>query len=101
MRGKPRARYAVVRGITKSAFREEYAAFLAHLRATRKGAGPTQAELASRLGETQSWVSKVERGERRLDVMELRAFSNAMGSSLGEFIAELEAQIARSNGHAE
>ena len=46
--------------------------------------------LAEKLGATQSFISKCERGERRIDALELRAFCLAMGVSLTDFVAELE-----------
>jgi transcriptional regulator with XRE-family HTH domain len=51
----------------------------------RKEVGLNQADLAKRVGETQSFVSKVERGERRLDFVELDTFCAAMGISLVDF----------------
>jgi hypothetical protein len=48
-----------------------------------------------RLGETQTFVSKCERGERRIDVMELRMFCQAFGFSLKEFVSLLEKAIAK------
>lgn len=45
----------------------------------RKGAGLTQAELSSRLKRPQSFVSKYERGERRLDVIEFAEVCRALG----------------------
>jgi len=45
----------------------------------RKGAGLSQADLAERLGKPQSFVSKFERGERRLDVVEFRQVADAIG----------------------
>ena len=56
----------------------------------REQAGLTQDDLASRLGETQSFVSKCERGERRMDVVELREFCKAMGITLDRFVKQLE-----------
>jgi len=47
-----------------------YGHFLAGLRAHRKAIGVTQKELAARLKNRQSFVSKVERGERRIDIAE-------------------------------
>ena len=57
----------------KTIYSQEYALFLKLLRDTREKLGLTQTELAERLGQTQSFVSKVERSERRIDVVELRA----------------------------
>ena len=60
------------------------------LRRAREEAGLTQEDLGGRLGQTQSWVSKVERGERRLDVVELKAFCTHLGLSLADFVARLD-----------
>lgn len=78
----------------KSVFQPEYERFRAYLRQTRLASGLTQAELAARLAQTQSFVSKCERGERRLDVIELRAFCLAMGTTLQEFARGLESALA-------
>lgn len=77
----------------KSIFTKEYALFLSNLRSVRKAAGLTQEQVARRLQQTQSFVSKCERGERRIDVVELRAFCQAIGISLGDFIQQLEMAI--------
>ena len=45
----------------------------------RKKAGLTQADVASRLGKPQSFVSKTELGERRLDVVEFVEVATAIG----------------------
>ncbi len=71
----------------------EYKVFLTRLRMSRRAAGLTQQELARRLGATQSFVSKVERGERRLDVVELRSWCDALGVPLPKFVARLEEAI--------
>jgi transcriptional regulator with XRE-family HTH domain len=47
--------------------------------AARKKTGLSQAELAAQLGGTQSAVSKIERGERRLDVVEFMNWCDAIG----------------------
>lgn len=74
----------------KSIYTREYAVFLEQLRKARETKNLTQTEVAERLGQTQSFVSKVERGERRLDVVELRAFCSALGVPLQQFIASVE-----------
>jgi transcriptional regulator with XRE-family HTH domain len=79
----------------KSLHSEGYALFLRQLRATRRSAGVTQIELAKRLDETQSFVSKCERGERRIDVVELREFCRALGVSFMEFTGRLDAGMGR------
>lgn len=60
------------------------------LRDTRMALGMRQADLARRLGQPQSFVSKYETGERRIDVLELRVICQAMGLSLTEFASRLE-----------
>ena len=74
----------------KSISTRSYAHFLAVLREEREKAGVTQDEMATRLGETQSFVSKCERGERRMDIVELREFCKAMGLTLEKFVKQLE-----------
>ena len=66
------------------------------LRATRQKAGLTQVELAARLHRPQSWVAKVEGGERRLDVVELAEVSLALGIDPGELVGPVVAALANS-----
>lgn len=56
----------------------------------RVDAGLRQADLAKKLGEPQSFVSRYESGERRLDVLELRHICTVLGVSLADFIERLE-----------
>lgn len=74
----------------KSIHSDEYRAFLTLLRRVREEAGLTQVDLANRLGVTQTYVSKCERGDRRIDVLELAHMCVAMGISLSSFTARLE-----------
>jgi transcriptional regulator with XRE-family HTH domain len=48
----------------------------------------SQVELAERLGNTQTFVSKCERGERRLDAVELVEFAEALGVPALELLSE-------------
>ncbi len=61
--------------------------------AARKKAGLTQAELSSRLNRPQSFVSKYERGERRLDVVEFQELAQALRIDPLEFLARLYREI--------
>jgi transcriptional regulator with XRE-family HTH domain len=79
----------------KSIHSARYAVFLKVLREARERAGLTQAELARKIGETQTFVSKCERGERRVDVTELRTFCQAFGLSLTKFVTILEKAIRK------
>lgn len=78
----------------KSLFSKQYKLFVVNLRNARKKARLTQEELAKLLGETQSFISKVERGERRLDVVELRAFCRALKVPFPSFINKLHQAIS-------
>jgi len=60
----------------------------------RNRAGITQQELAQRLGKTQSFVSKYERQERRLDVPEFIAVAQAMGVNAKALLGKIEAALA-------
>lgn len=64
------------------------------LRQLRLDAGLNQGELAARLGRWQSFVSKYESGERRLDVLELRDICLACGATLTSFTRRLERALA-------
>jgi transcriptional regulator with XRE-family HTH domain len=80
----------------KTLHSKEYGAVLRVLQGAREEAGLTQEQLALRLGETQSFVSKVERGERRLDIVELRQVGHALGLSLLEIAERIEASLSAS-----
>jgi transcriptional regulator with XRE-family HTH domain len=60
------------------------------LREVRTEAGMTQTELSACLRKPQSFVSKYECGERRLDVIELRAVCLALGLPFVKFAQRLE-----------
>lgn len=81
--------------------RRERDALLALLRAVRQEAGLRQQDLAARMGVPQSFVSKVETGERRLDLLELRRVCRALELPLTAFIARLEAALADGPREAE
>ncbi len=64
--------------MTESVHSSSYSKFIAVLVAARRGAGFTQQEIAERLGKPQSYVAKIEGGERRLDVVEFIALAKAI-----------------------
>lgn len=66
----------------KSIADPRYLEIIASLRAARERRGMSQHELASRLGKPQSFISKVEACERRLDVLEALAVCQVLGISL-------------------
>ncbi len=79
--------------VKKSIGTKEQEALLSLLVEQREKKGLLQTELASRLGKPQSFISKYENGERRLDVLELRQVCHAIGISLPAFIKLLEKKI--------
>jgi transcriptional regulator with XRE-family HTH domain len=79
----------------KSNFSDDYAIFLATLRRFREDSGRTQTDVAAFLKRDQSVVSKCERGERRIDVIELRDYCRAIGMELRTFVEVLEREITQ------
>jgi ribosome-binding protein aMBF1 (putative translation factor) len=75
--------------LTKSVFTPTYARFRELLIATREKRELTQAALAQRLNKPQSYVSKFERGERRLDVVEYLEVAEALRTDPFELLREL------------
>ena len=65
------------------------------LREIRLQADMRQEDVASAVGQPQSYVSKYETGERSLDVLEVRAVCIAMDTSLSEFAGILEQRLDR------
>jgi transcriptional regulator with XRE-family HTH domain len=70
-----------------------YAVFIATLRAERKLADLTQAELAERLNQPQSFVSKSERWERRMDVIEFIQIAGALGWEPEQLLEHVRAAL--------
>jgi transcriptional regulator with XRE-family HTH domain len=63
------------------------------LKELRVNAGLRQIDVAAALGIQQSMISKYEVGERRLDILEIRALCKLFGMSLEDFISELEKRL--------
>lgn len=74
----------------KSLHSRAYDRFRQSLKAARQAAGLTQVEAARRLGRPQSFVAKVEMGERRVDIVELADMCRIYGRSLSSFVRTLE-----------
>jgi transcriptional regulator with XRE-family HTH domain len=75
--------------MTKSVFTGRYERFLKLLRQVRVEAALTQTEAAEKMGRPQSFVSKCESGERRVDVVELVEFCRVYGVSAVSFVKRL------------
>ena len=82
----------------KSIFSPGHKVLLDLLRRTREEAGLTQVQFAAALGTTQSAVSKCERGERRLDVLEVRTWCRGAGKPFVDFARELDQALGETRG---
>jgi len=71
---------------------QKFQELLNRLRAARLEAGLTQEEVAERLGTSQSFVSRSETGERRLDVIELQAFATIYQKPMSYFLGNTDVE---------
>jgi transcriptional regulator with XRE-family HTH domain len=71
-----------------------YRIFCRLIVACRHRQGLTQTQLADRLNRPQSFVSKYENGERRMDLIELMEVTEALGVDASEFVRELQTILA-------
>lgn len=65
---------------------KEYARFVEKLRKTRLEAGLKQVDVAKKLKRPQSYISRVESGEYRLDILEVKRFAKIYGKSVDYFV---------------
>lgn len=84
--------------MAKSLYRPENLELAAVLRELRERSGQTQTQFAGRLGRGQTYVSNVELGIKRLDLVEVRDYCAALGISLAKLVAQWEARIGPSTG---
>lgn len=70
----------------KTIFSEEHAYTVEQIIKARKEANLTQVEVAELLGHTQSFVSKIEAGQRRIDIVQIKEFAKIYKKSLDYFI---------------
>ena len=79
--------------MSKTIYKAKYQDFLEKLREHRISRGISQVELAERMGVTQSYISKWERAERRLDMVEVLEYCKAVNLGYTKFcklIKEIE-----------
>jgi transcriptional regulator with XRE-family HTH domain len=69
-----------------SIYTKEYQAFLKRLNQARIDSGMTQFEVAKKLKQPQSYISKCESGERRVDIIELTRFAQIYAKPINYFV---------------
>lgn len=79
--------------MNKIIYKKRLEAFNEVLKQERVGHSISQKDLSSMLGIPQSFISKSENGERRLDVIELMEYCDAMGCTLTDFAFRLEGRL--------
>ncbi len=84
--GIPRSPRNNLDELKDAGYRSRYRHFLGRLKEARTEAGLTQVEVARKLGHPQSFISKCESGERRVDVVELAEFSRLYRRPLSYFV---------------
>ena len=72
--------------MSKSVYSKDYKEIIEHLKTARVEAGLSQQEVADKLDKPQSFISKIESGERRLDVGEIKKFATIYKKDISFFI---------------
>lgn len=70
----------------RSLYTKEHAEIVERLKEARIELGLGQVEVAEKLGRTQSYVSKIESGQRRFDVLQLKEFAKLYKKPLDFFV---------------
>ena len=78
--------YTIQTGMSKSIFTKDYKEIINRLKQARVDAGFSQQAVANKLNKPQSYVSKIESGERRLDVAEVKKFAEIYKKEVSYFI---------------
>lgn len=72
--------------MTKAIFSKEHRVLIERLKKARKDNDLDQAEVAKLLGKTQSYISKIEAGQRRIDIVALKEFAHIYKKSVDYFL---------------
>lgn len=78
----------------RSIYSSDYERIIGELAAARKQAGLTQDEVGARLGRDQSFVSKYERRDRRLDFIEFKHVCEALGLDASALLKSIDTEAA-------
>ena len=72
--------------MNKTIYSKDHKFLVEQLKKARIEAGLDQGKVAALLGKTQSFISKIEAGQRRIDVVQLKKFAKTYKKSLDYFI---------------
>jgi transcriptional regulator with XRE-family HTH domain len=72
--------------MVKVIYSKEHRSLVERLKKARKEIGLDQSEVAKLLGVSQSYVSKLESGQRRIDIVQLKTFARIYGKNIDYFI---------------
>ena len=87
-------RHSCAAVMPKSIHRPEYTSLRELIRELRTAQGVTQETLSEQMGRSQSFLSDIERGVRRIDALELRDLCLLLDTNLPHFIDELEKRLS-------
>jgi transcriptional regulator with XRE-family HTH domain len=79
----------------KSVFTDANQVVVEELIAARKAAGLRQQDLAEKLGKAQSFISRIEGGQRRVDILEFYALAKAMKADPTELFAAIARRLPK------
>ena len=75
-----------IKGMPRAMYTKDHNEIATRLKKARIEAGLGQVEVAEKLGRTQSYLSKIESGQRRFDVLQLKEFAKLYKKSLDYFV---------------
>jgi transcriptional regulator with XRE-family HTH domain len=73
-------------GMKKTIYDNDYKIFVRRLKKAREDTGLTQVQVAKKLGSTQAYISKVESGQLRVDVAQLKEFAKIYRKDIQYFV---------------
>lgn len=72
--------------MTNSVYSKEYQTVIRHLKEIRVELSLSQFDVAKKMNKPQSYISKIERGERRIDIAELQEIASIYGKNVKDFL---------------
>ncbi len=73
--------------VNKSVYKDDYKLVVERLKRARLDAGLSQQTVADKLGRPQSYISKIESGERRVDIIEVKALAKLYNQKIEELVS--------------